>query len=76
MSHPQHENKTFHEHAAHMQSYAIALTKWMILAVLVGGCGGVIGALFHIGVEEATLLREHRPWLLYLLPDYPLCHPR
>ena len=68
MSHPQHENKTFREHAAHMQSYAIALTKWMILAVLVGGCGGVIGALFHIGVEEATLLREHRPWLLYLLP--------
>ena len=68
MSQLQHENKTFRQRTAHVYCYVSALMKWLILAVLVGACGGVIGALFHIGVEEATLLREHRPWLLYLLP--------
>ena len=68
MSHSLHEKKTMREHLAHILSYVSALLKWLILAVLVGICGGVVGALFHIGVEEATELRAHQPWLLYLLP--------
>ena len=68
MSQLHREAKNLHEHMKHMYSYISALLKWLILAVLVGVCGGVVGALFHIGVEEATVLRGHHPWLLYLLP--------
>ena len=68
MSHPHSGGKTFSEHIEHMKEYISALLKWLVLAALVGVCGGVVGALFHIGVEEATMLRGHHPWLLYLLP--------
>ena len=40
MSQLQHEKKTFGEHMKHMCGYASALLKWLILAVLVGACGG------------------------------------
>ena len=33
-----------------------------------GGIGGVIGSLFHIGVNYATQTRGQHPWILYLLP--------
>ena len=55
-------------HISHMGEYVSALLKWVLLAVLVGILGGVVGSLFHIGVEEATELRAHAPWLLFLLP--------
>lgn len=67
MSHPSGE-KTIREHIVHMRGYAAALLKWLVLAAVVGALGGVVGALFHIGVEEATALRGEYPWLLYLLP--------
>ena len=34
----------------------------------VGLIGGVVGAAFHIGVEQATELRLAQPWIIWLLP--------
>ena len=56
------------ERFRHMGEYVRALLKWLILAVLVGAAGGVVGALFHVGVEQATAWRGAHPWVLYLLP--------
>ena len=52
----------------HMGSYAAALLKWIVVGGLVGGVGGVVGALFHLGVNYATSVRLAHPWVLYLLP--------
>lgn len=52
----------------HIGQYAFALLKWMTVGGLVGGVGGFVGSLFHIGVHQATLLRQSHAWILYLLP--------
>ncbi len=52
----------------HMGPYATALLKWIVVGGLVGGVGGVVGALFHLGVNYATSVRLAHPWVLYLLP--------
>ena len=54
--------------AAHILTYAAALVKWMTVGALVGGVGGLVGSLFHLGVNYATGVREAHPWVLYLLP--------
>lgn len=48
--------------------YLLALSKWLAVGALVGVLGGVIGALFHIGVDHATEIRLEYGWVLYLLP--------
>lgn len=48
--------------------YMQALTKWLALAAVTGVLCGFVGALFHIGVSEATALRGAHPWLLWCLP--------
>ena len=48
--------------------YAAAMLKWLVIGGLVGGVGGVVGALFHLGVSYATEVRLAHPWVLYLLP--------
>ncbi|MBP3501673.1 MAG: chloride channel protein [Oscillospiraceae bacterium] len=40
----------------------------MTVGALVGGVGGLVGSLFHLGVNYATGVREAHPWVLYLLP--------
>ena len=52
----------------HMGLYVAALLKWIVVGGLVGGVGGVVGALFHLGVNYATEVRLAHPWVLYLLP--------
>ena len=52
----------------HMGPYVAALLKWIVVGGLVGGVGGVVGALFHLGVNYATSVRLAHPWVLYLLP--------
>lgn len=52
----------------HMGPYAAALLKWIVVGGLVGGVGGVVGVLFHLGVNYATSVRLAHPWVLYLLP--------
>ena len=49
-------------------SYVGALVKWMLVGALIGGVGGVIGSLFHMGVNFATEVRLAHPWVLYLMP--------
>ena len=44
------------------------MLKWLVIGGLVGGVGGVVGALFHLGVSYATEVRLAHPWVLYLLP--------
>ena len=66
----------------HMGAYPAALGKWVLLGGIIGVAGGVIGSLFHIGVNYATAVRGAHPWILYLLPVgglaivglYKLCH--
>ena len=52
----------------HIGAYPAALLKWLAVGALIGGIGGVIGSLFHIGVNHATHMRLAHPWILYLLP--------
>ena len=54
--------------AAHIGAYPAALIKWLAVGGLIGGIGGGIGSLFHIGVSYATRWRAAHPWVLYLLP--------
>lgn len=42
--------------------------KWLIIAGVTGGIGGVVGSLFHLSVTWAAQLRGIYPWLLWLLP--------
>ena len=66
----------------HMGAYPAALGKWVLLGGIIGVAGGVIGSLFHIGVNYATAIRGAHPWILYLMPVgglaivglYKLCH--
>ncbi|MBE6918677.1 MAG: chloride channel protein [Ruminococcaceae bacterium] len=51
-----------------MWLYAATLVKWIAVGVLIGAVGGVVGTLFHMGVDQATELRWEHPWILYLLP--------
>ena len=56
------------ERVAHIGQYAVTLLKWMVLGGVIGLVGGIIGSLFHIGVDTATQARLARPWVLYLMP--------
>ena len=51
-----------------MGLYLATLLKWVAVGVLIGAVGGVIGSLFHMGVDHAAELRADHPWVLYLLP--------
>ena len=48
--------------------YARAFAVWMLFSVAVGAVCGLVGGLFAITVEEATHLRQHTPWLPWLMP--------
>lgn len=52
----------------HVGMYLKALGKWLVLAMVTGTCCGVVGSLFHIGVYQASILRQRFPWLLLCLP--------
>ena len=56
------------ERVAHIGQYAVTLLKWMVLGGVIGLVGGIIGSLFHIGVDNATQVRLAHPWVLYLMP--------
>jgi len=42
--------------------------RWSIWAAIIGSLCGLVGALFHIAVDEAAALRETHDWLIFLLP--------
>lgn len=41
---------------------------WVIIAVIVGACAGVIGSIFHIVLEAVTEIRHFIPYLVCFLP--------
>ena len=61
---------------------ASTFVKWITIAFLLGGIGGVVGSVFHISVDVATELRVKHDFLILLLPLggllivflYRLCH--
>lgn len=48
--------------------YVKTFIKWILLAGVVGGLGGVIGSVFHLSIDYVTELRIEHGWILYLLP--------
>lgn len=51
-----------------LRTSAKTLFKWLAYSCICGGIIGVIGALFHNLLTEATLYRQNNPWLLFFLP--------
>ncbi|MBQ8836940.1 MAG: chloride channel protein [Clostridia bacterium] len=47
---------------------AYTFIKWVFIAVLLGGIGGVVGSFFHMSVDFATELRTEHDFLIWLLP--------
>ncbi len=56
------------ERVAHIMTYAKALVKWLVVGALVGSIGGLVGSVFHWGVNYAADVRNAHPWILFLLP--------
>ncbi|MCC8159883.1 MAG: chloride channel protein [Oscillospiraceae bacterium] len=49
-------------------NYVLTFLKWGVIAVIIGGVGGVIGTLFHMSVSEANSVFSKYDWLVLLLP--------
>ncbi len=45
-----------------------AFLKWILLALLLGGVTGVLGAAFHHALDWATVFRQDHGWMIFLLP--------
>ena len=52
----------------HPEKYWKVLFKWGLLALLLGGIGGVIGAAFHHALHFVTEVRGEYSWVIFLLP--------
>ena len=50
------------------EEFALTFLKWLIVAGVTGGVGGLVGSAFHLSVQWAANLRAAHPWLLWLLP--------
>ena len=48
--------------------YSRAFAVWVVFSVAVGAVCGLVGGAFAITVEEVTHLRQHTPWLPWLMP--------
>ncbi len=48
--------------------YIETFLKWVVAAGLIGGAGGILGAIFHHSIEAAESARNANPQLLFLLP--------
>lgn len=58
----------FIEHLKKTGLRYLIFCKWLVLASIVGVVVGGTGTLFHYAIAEATHLREHFTWLIFLLP--------
>ena len=52
----------------HPEKYWKIFFKWSLIGLLMGGIGGVLGAVFHHALHYVTHLRSENPWLILLLP--------
>lgn len=55
---------TFREWRLYIETFL----KWLVIASLIGGAGGLMGAIFHHSIDMAEVFRSTHPWLLWLLP--------
>lgn len=44
------------------------ICKWLLLSLLLGCCGGAVGAGFHHALSFVTGLRGQHPWVIFFLP--------
>ena len=51
-----------------MWQFVRTFLKWLIIAGVTGGIGGLVGSAFHLSVNWAAAFRAAHPWLLWLLP--------
>ncbi len=56
------------EYTKNALKYLKTLLKWLAASCIVGAIGGIIGSVFHIGIDMVTEIREHNPWVIYFLP--------
>jgi len=68
-------NKYFDIVVSNVKSYCAALVtsaktlfKWLAYSCICGGIIGLIGALFHQLLTNATVYRQNNAWLLFFLP--------
>ena len=52
----------------HIRDRVVVAVKWVLFSVLSGLSIGLVGTLFYLSTKEVTVLREHNPWLIWLLP--------
>ncbi len=57
-----------HHSAVRVYQYAVAFVKWILIAAVIGGIGGGVGASFRYAIEFVTGIRQANPWLCFLLP--------
>ena len=48
--------------------YIVTFAKWLLVAGIVGGVGGLVGSAFHLCIEYATEFRHGNTWIYFLLP--------
>ena len=60
--------KTFTSTINEWRLYIETFLKWLVIASLIGGAGGLLGAIFHHSIEMVEKFRSTHPWLLWLLP--------
>ena len=51
-----------------VQNNAAYFVKWTLIALLLGGIGGLVGGAFSRGIGYVTAWRQEHDWMLYLLP--------
>ena len=51
------KNEQFARTAKNVWAYIAAFLRWSLLGLVVGGCGGLVGAAFSKAVAYATTLR-------------------
>ncbi len=62
------KRRGFRSALAEMSHDLRTFLKWTGISVLCGLPVGLVGAVFHHLVEEATLFREEHRWIIWLLP--------
>ena len=50
------------------KKYFVGFFKWLLAGLIIGAVGGLVGSLFHMGVEAVTEFRLEYDWLIWLLP--------
>lgn len=56
------------EYIRDIRQVAKHFVKWLVLAIVSGALVGIVISFFLNSLQYVTNLREHQPWLLYLLP--------